>query len=35
MGDGGAPEIINNNPLIRIFEVANTATFEVLKNVNG
>lgn len=29
---GWAPEIINNNPLIRIFEVANTATFEVYKN---
>jgi hypothetical protein len=32
---GWAPEIINNNPLIRTFEVADTATFEVLKNGLG
>lgn len=32
-GPGGAPEIINNNPLIRIFEIADTATFEILKNL--
>lgn len=30
-GDGWAPEIINNNPLIRTFEIANTALFNVLK----
>lgn len=31
MGDGWAPDIINNNPLIRTFEVSNTAIFNVLK----
>ena len=32
---GWAPEIINNNPLIRTFEVASTAIFEILKLNNG
>lgn len=31
-----APDIINNNPLIRTFEVSNTAIFNVLKyNIDG
>ncbi|MCX6823556.1 MAG: hypothetical protein NT085_00305 [candidate division SR1 bacterium] len=34
-GPGGAPDIINNNPLIRTFEVAGTAIFEILKLNNG
>lgn len=31
MGDGWADDIINNNPLIRTFEIVNTAVFTLLK----